>query len=278
MMPALNSNINFKMNLPANPIIFLPAFPLNFQMWTPQMDFLKVRNIGFIAVNYPGFGKSTALESTSTLKGITGMESYAEDIRELLKTLHIPKAIFVGLSMGGYVAFALYRKSPELFAGLVLANTRASADDEAGRLKRRQMIQNLTETKDPTPIFDHHLTKFFTLKTHQENIELVKFTRRMMEEATIPEIISAQQAMARRVDAFDLLPGMDFPVLLITGAQDELTTVADGKKMAERLRYSDLKIVNEAAHLSNLEKPELFNLYLSEYLERLNVFKAGLKK
>ena len=147
MMLAFNSNINFRMNVPANPIIFLPAFPLNFQMWIPQMDFLRIRNIGFVAVNYPGFGKSIALESTSILKGDKGMESYVADIRELLKMLHIAKAIFIGLSMGGYVALALYREFPELFTGLVLANTRASADDETGRLKRMQMIKELAKTK-----------------------------------------------------------------------------------------------------------------------------------
>ena len=99
-----------------------------------------------------------------------------------------------------------------------------------------------------------------------------------MKEATIPAINSAQQAMASRLDAFDLLPAMEFPVLLISGAQDELIPMADAKKMAEKLRHSDLKIIDEAAHLSNLEKPEQFNLYLTEYLKRLNAFTAGLKK
>jgi pimeloyl-ACP methyl ester carboxylesterase len=172
----------------------------------------------------------------------------------------------------------LFRKWPDIFVGLVLANTRASADDEASRLIRLNMIQNLTQTKDPRPIYEQHLTKFFTSKTRHQNRQLIEFTQRMMHECSISGIISAQQAMASRSDAFDLLSGMKFPVLLIAGSKDELTTIEDAKRMADNLPDSELKIIDDAAHLSNLEKPELFNLFLAEYLEKLKVTKSSWKK
>ena len=261
----IDSKINFDMHFPGIPIIFLHAFPLNHQMWQPQMEFLRAQNIGYIAPDLPGFGKSPLL------RAILNMEIYTEDLMLLIKQLHIKKAVFIGLSMGGYIAFSLFRKSPDIFAGLVLANTRAAADDEPGRLRRLSMIHNLSETKDPRPIYEQHLIKFFTSKTGEENRDLIEFTHRLMGESTLAGIVSAQQAMASRSDAFDLLPLMSFPVLLIAGSRDELTTVEDAKRMAENLPDSELKIIDEAAHLSNLEKPELFNSFLSEYLEKLNV-------
>jgi len=264
----LDSQINFAMHYPGIPIIFLHAFPLNQRMWQPQMEFLQARDIGYLAPDLPGFGKSPVL------KAIVNMDSYTEVLQSFFRQLRIKKAIFISLSMGGYIAFSLFRKSPDLFAGLVLANTRASADDEAGRLRRMDMIKKLNDTRDPKPIYDQHISKFVTPRTRSENMELMEFTRQLMRESTLPGIVAAQQAMASRVDAFDLLPGMNFPVLLIAGLKDELTTMEDAKKMAEYLPDPELKIIEEAAHLSNLEKPELFNYYLSEYLEKLNISKS----
>ena len=267
-MISLDSQLNFAIHFPGIPIIFLHAFPLNHQMWQPQMEFLQARDIGYLAPDLPGFGKSPVL------KVILNMDSYTEVLQSLFRQLRIKKAIFIGLSMGGYIAFSLFRKSPEMFAGLVLANTRASADDEAGRLKRMGLIRDLNDSRDPKPIYDQHISKFFTPRTRSENRELVEFTQRLMRESTQAGIVAAQQAMASRIDAFDLLPGMNFPVLLIAGLKDELTTVEDAKKMAKALPDPELKIIEEAAHLSNLERPELFNYYLSEYLEKLRISKS----
>lgn len=268
MILEYRSNIHDENKFSGIPIVFLHAFPLSLRMWEPQIQFLNDNHINYLALNYPGFGQSPIPEIS---KNYARMEFYAEKVRETLRELQLPKAIFVGLSMGGYVAFALYRQWPELFAGLVLANTRASADDEAGRLKRIRMIEDLKKTEDPSPIFDQHLGKFFTATTHRENQQLLKFTRRIMEESTTPGIILALEAMAARPAAFDLLPGMNFPVLLLAGASDELTTVADARMMLDILPNAKLEIIKDAAHLSNLEKPEIFNQHLRHYWQQMNI-------
>ncbi len=164
------------------------------------------------------------------------MGFYAEKVQEVIQAFHLPPAIFVGLSMGGYVAFALYRRWPEQFAGLVLSNTRASADDEAGRSRRIHLIEDLTKTRDCTSLFENHLLKFYTSRTQQENKQLIDHTRKIMEESTLSGIILALKAMANRSAAFDLLASMDFPVLVIAGAADELTTIEDARKMGEQLK------------------------------------------
>lgn len=268
MILQYRSNIHGDKKFSGIPIVFLHAFPMNLRMWEPQIEFLNNNHIKYVAINYPGFGQSPLPENS---KNSARMEFYAEKIRETLRKLRLSKAIFVGLSMGGYVAFALYRKWPELFAGLVLANTRASADDETGRLRRIQMIDDLKKTEDPAPIFDQHMIKFFTSTTQRENQQLLKFTRQIMEASTIPGIIFALEAMAGRAAAFDLLAGMNFPVLLLAGASDELTTVADARKMLSILPRAKLEIIEDAAHLSNLEKPEIFNQHLLRYWQQINI-------
>ncbi len=268
MILQYRSNIHDEKKFSGIPIVFLHAFPLSLRMWEPQIEFLNNNHIKYLAMNYPGFGLSPLPENR---KNIAKMEFYAEKVGETLRELRLPKAIFVGLSMGGYVAFALYRKWSELFAGLVLANTRASADDEAGRLRRIRMIEDLKKTGDPATIFDQHLLKFFTAITQRENQQLIKYTRKIMEESTIPGIIFALEAMAGRPAAFDLLADMNFPVLLLAGASDELTTVADARKMLDILPQAKLEIIEEAAHLSNLEKPEIFNQHLLHYWQQINI-------
>lgn len=268
MILEYRSNMHDEKKFSGIPIIFLHAFPLNLRMWEPQIGFLNDHHIKYLALNYPGFDQSPLPKNPKVRVDIN---FYAEKVNELLQELRFSKAIFVGLSMGGYVAFALYRRWPELFAGLVLANTRASADDEAGRLRRIRMIEDLKKTEDPHPIFEQHLLKFFTATTQSENQQLVDFTRDIMAESTIPGIILALQAMATRPAAFDLLACMTFPVLLLAGASDELTTIADARMMLNTIPQAKLEIIPYAAHLSNLERPEIFNQHLWHYWQQINI-------
>src|SRR6476660_284938 len=103
------------------PIVFLHAFPLNRTMWVPQEAVLSQR-FRTISVDLRGLGESDAPFWRYS------MEQYARDVKAVLTGLRIEKALFVGLSMGGYLEFALYRLYREVIGGLVLADTRAEAD------------------------------------------------------------------------------------------------------------------------------------------------------
>src|SRR5437764_8737895 len=102
------------------PVVFLHAFPLNRTMWDPQLGAL-VGECRCIAIDLRGFGDSKGAEPYT-------MDRYADDVAGVLDTLQIERAVIVGLSMGGYVAFAFWRRHRERVRGLVLADTRASAD------------------------------------------------------------------------------------------------------------------------------------------------------
>ena len=83
-----------------------------------------------------GFGGSTELDSLNALS----MGDYADDIIDLLEQLGVKRAVIGGCSMGGYAALALFQSRPDLFDGLVLANTRAGADSPEARANRRNML------------------------------------------------------------------------------------------------------------------------------------------
>ena len=116
------------------PIIFLHAFPLNRTMWAQQEEALSSQ-FRVITIDLRGHGESDAPLWRYTL------DQAADDVRGLLDYLSIPQAVFVGLSMGGYVLFAFYRKYAERVKGLVLADTRAQADTDEGKQARFEMAQ-----------------------------------------------------------------------------------------------------------------------------------------
>ncbi len=257
-------NIYIEMSYPATPVVFLHAFPVNHQMWQPQFDFLRQNGIGYITLDYPGFGKSTLTEKKMNIS------DYGDKVWGLLQQLRVRKAVIAGLSMGGYVAFALYRKHPELFAGLLLANTRATADTEEGRQNRYAIIDSLKKTLDLTPLIQSHLTRFLTDSTRENNPQLVAQVENLMDEGTAAGVIQALQAMAERPDSTGLLSQMDFPVSIIAGEKDTITSVEEAGAMAALCPAAILNIIPDAAHLSNMEKPQEFNNVLWQLLQQVH--------
>ena len=114
------------------PILFIHGFPHNRSLWAPQLQGLPL-HARCVAADIRGFGESS-------VKPPYSMDQYADDLIGLLDVLHIDKAVVAGLSMGGYVAFALWRRHAARVRGLVLANTRAGADSEEAREKRRNQM------------------------------------------------------------------------------------------------------------------------------------------
>ncbi len=251
------------LNRPA--VILLHAFPVNHHMWEPQMNFLTAQGIPYLTLDYPGFGDSSPFAEPPA------MADFAAVVVATIKETKIPRAVFIGLSMGGYVALAVYRQAPELFAGLVLADTRATADSPEGKQRRFQLMQQIEQTGDLQPLIESHVEKFFTIRSRKNKL-LVSRARRFMERATTIGVRHALHAMAHRPDSTELLSQMDFPVEVIVGEDDQLTTVDDAAAMVEQLPRGHLTIIPQAAHLTNMEQPQAFNAALASYFKRIGIF------
>ena len=243
------------------PVVFLHAFPQNRAMWAPQVSVLS-KTYRVITLDFRGFGDSDAPLWRYTL------EQFADDVKGLLDHLAIQQAVFVGLSMGGYTLFALYRTYADRVKGLVLADTRAQPDTEEGRAGRFAMAQTASR-KGAGAIAEIMLPKLLSPVALRTKPDLVQQVRATIERTQISGIAGALMAMAERPDSVPLLTTIACPTLVITGELDGPTPPADGQLMAEKIPGAHLAIIPQAGHLSNLEQPEAFNDALCSFLKTI---------
>ena len=242
------------------PLIFVHAFPLSSAMWDMQVQEFS-NNYRIIAVDLRGHGKSDAPLWNFTL------DNYAEDIHELLKHLGIKQATFIGLSMGGYTLFALYRKYPELVRALVLADTRAQADNVEAKAGRFAMAQ--TAYKDgPKAIAEMMIPKLLAPSTRENRDDIVDQVQTIILNNQSSGIIVDLIAMAERPNSTSLLSQITCPTLVIVGEDDVATPPSEAQYMVDRIPNAHLVKIRNAGHLSNIEQPITFNQALADFLER----------
>ena len=244
------------------PIVFLHAFPFNRTMWEYQVIALSER-FRTLAIDLRGHGESDAPFCRYSL------EQHASDVKELLAHLGIDKAVFVGLSMGGYLAFTLYRLYPELIIGLALADTRAEADTPVQLQWRFDLAQRTAATGAAAVIADM-LPKLLAPTRYSRNPELVERIRSMQAAAPVAGIIGDLMAMAERPDSTALLSHITVPTLVLVGQEDGLTTPADAERIAKGITGARLVVLKDAGHLSNMEQPRLFNEAVERFAARLS--------
>ena len=233
------------------PLVFLHAFPLNRTMWVDQEKALSTQ-FRVITIDLRGHGESDAPLWHYSL------DQAADDVCGLLDHLSIKQAVFVGLSMGGYILFAFYRKYAERVKGMVLADTRAQADTEDGKQARFEMAQTAYK-QGPSAIADIMIPKLLSPGTIQTRPELVQRVRGMIEGNQVSGIAGDLMAMAQRPDSVPFLQQIHCPTQIIVGELDVPTPPADARLMSEKIPNARLAVIPGAGHLSNLEQPELFN-------------------
>jgi len=196
------------------------------------------------------------------------MNRLAQDVSLLLDHLGITRATIGGLSMGGYVALAFYKQFPSRVRALILADTRAQADTEEAKQTRAQHAEKAL-TEGMAGIADIMLPKLLTPETVSKRPEVVKRVRDMMLKTKPEGAAGALRGMAEREDQTDLLPKISIPVLILAGAEDAITPVADSEKMHRAIAGSRLVVLENAGHVSNLERTEQFNQALLDFQKEL---------
>jgi pimeloyl-ACP methyl ester carboxylesterase len=237
------------------PLLLIHAFPLNSAMWVRQIAGLAPR-CRVIAPDLRGFGE------TARGSGAASLDQHADDLAGLLDHLSIARALVAGLSMGGYVSFALWRRHRARIAGLVLADTRAGADSDEGRQAREQSAR-LAEQQGPAAIADQMLPKLLAASAPTPLRDEV---RQVIEANDRAGIAAAQRAMAARPDSTPLLAQIDVPTLVLVGAEDALIPPSEAQALHAGIAGSRLVEIPGAGHLSNLENPEVFNAAVEEFL------------
>ena len=244
------------------PVIFVHAFPLTSEMWRPQLDAVP-DGWRFIAPDLRGFGGTRALDPPPAADPCpSGMDAYAADLGDFMDCLELDDAVMVGLSMGGYVAFAMYRQAPARFNGLVLADTRPQADTPAGRDGRARLREALA--RDGTKaLADQMLPKLLAAPADPA---LADWVRRTIERADPAGVDAAIVALMDRPDSTADLPRIACATQILVGELDEITPPADAEAMAIAIPRSTKIVIPGAGHLSNLERSDQFTRALCDFL------------
>jgi 3-oxoadipate enol-lactonase len=239
-------------------LLLIHAFPVDAGMWEPQLAALGTR-LPIAAPHLPGFGGTEGPE-------VLTMSAAAAHCVTALDDAGIDRAIVCGLSMGGYVAFELWRVARPRVAALVLANTRAEPDAPEGAAGRRALAERLGSegngflVEQPPPLL--------SADAPPERWERVKA---MIAAQPAAGIAAAALGMAERPDSAPDLPGIDVPTLVITGSGDTLIPPDVTAGIADGVPDAELLTIEEAGHLSNLEAPEAFSKALGEMADRVGV-------
>lgn len=242
-------------------LVLAHAFPLGAQMWEPQFKgaFWGWR---ILAPDLRGFGGSTDDRGDGVDPSI---DDYADDVASLVREVAGAPVVLGGLSMGGYAAFAVMRRTPTLVRGLILADTRAGADSLEGRAARKAML-TLLEREGPQGVARDMMPKLLGATTREQNPDAEETVRRLIKRQSPNGIRDAIVRMMERPDSTPLLPAITIPALVIVGEEDTLTPPAESEAIAAALPNASLVRIAGAGHLSNVERSQAFEASVEDFL------------
>ena len=266
-LPARGTTIAYDEVGSGLPVVLLHAFPLDREMWRPQLDALADLARVF-AIDLPGFGASTSGETFA-------VDNAADVVADFLDAVGVKgRAVVGGLSMGGYVALAFARRHPEKLGGLILADTKAEPDDDTARAGREKSIA-LTREKGVAGLLDQMLPKMLCDDTRETKPDVLEVVRTMAGRQTVPGVTAALAALRDRPDATPALGNVSANTLILVGEHDTITPPLAAASLAANIWGSKVVTVLGAAHLSNLENPEAFNASVREFLANVHQTKVN---
>jgi 3-oxoadipate enol-lactonase len=241
-----------------NPVIFIHGFPFNKNMWNSQIDALLYHHC--IAYDIRGFGNSTAGSDEFSI------DLFADDLDDIMNLLETESAVICGLSMGGYIALRAAVKYPHRIKGLILWDTQCIADTPEGREKRYKVIEQI-EASGLNAYAEASVKNLFCEKSFADNNPNIDVIKHMILNSSPSSVIATLKALANRSETCSYLSDINVPTLILCGREDKITPPAQAEVLHSGMKGSSLKIIEDAAHVSNLEQPALFNEAIGEFLK-----------
>lgn len=255
--------VNISGNEKSKPIVFIHGFPYDSTMWKDTTKALK-NEFKCITYDVRGLGKSKIGD------GIYTMESYVDDLYNLIKKLKLKKPVICGLSMGGYMALRFAEKYKEDYSALILMDTKADGDDNTNKLKRAGIIEKINNGKS-NKFVEEFVTNCFSVDAPKDYPKLLKATIKQSKKNSPKGIKGATIALLSRTDTNDFLKEISVPTLLICGAFDKLTPPKVMREMGEKIPNSEIAIVPRSGHMTPIENPAAVNDLILGFLRRLSV-------
>ena len=236
--------------------VFVHGFPLDRRMWIGQLAGLaKIRRC--IAIDLRGNGLSKIGDADPSFS----MDLLADDVVRTLDELGADQADFVGLSMGGYVLFALWRRHPARVRSLVLCDTKSEADSDeakAGREKTAAMVRE----QGMDALWEGLGAKLLASNPSEQHVTRLK----EMFLAQDPAVIAADAlAMRDRPDSTPDLAGITVPALWVHGEEDQLMPIDGARATAEMIPGARFAAIPRGGHMAPMENPDATNEALLEF-------------
>lgn len=244
-------------------VVLLHAFPLDARMWAYQVQVLTEAGWNVLVPDLPGFGAAPLLAGEPNLDAVAGA------LLEVLDERGIDRAVIGGISLGGYVAMALLRKRPEIFAAVICCDTKATADGDIARENRLKLAKAVTDSPaECGPILRAALlTGLLGQTTHEQRPAVVEQVSNWLDDADPLSVAWYQRAMAARPDSLAALGALQVPALVLWGEQDTLSPQPDQDAMLQVLRRGQEVRIAGAGHLSIVEQPAESSRAIADFIE-----------
>ena len=227
-------------------VLLLHAFPLDERMWEGQRAALEAAGHRLVAPRLPGPEPEL------------GFDVWAQRVLGLVDGAFVP----VGCSMGGYLAFELWRQARERIPALALVDTRATPDTPEQREARNDAIRLLGEAGREA-FWDDLAPRLFSAAA---DFAVVARAREIALEQPLTGLVAAQETIRDRIDSRPTLATIDVPVLVAVGEEDGMTPPSDADAMAAAIAGARLVRVAGAGHLAPLERPDEVTETLVDFL------------
>jgi 3-oxoadipate enol-lactonase len=243
------------------PVVLLHPFPANHKVWLPAAELLAGR-YRLILPDLRGHGQSGPSDGPAT------MQKHAEDLIRLCDVCGVARAVFAGVSIGGYILFEFWRRHRDRIAALILCDTRAGADSEEARSSRLKSAEEV-EKYGPVGFIDSMIPKLLGDSTRTTRPDLVECAHKMMLEMSVAGIAAVQRGMAARPDSVADLKTINVPALVLVGAEDMLTPLTEAELMQRQIAGSRISVIPRAGHYAVYEQHEFAGRAIRGFLDGL---------
>ena len=251
----VNCELSGRENAPV--VVLSHSLACSMVMWRPQLDLLE-RDFQVLRFDTRGHGGSDAPAGSYTL------EQLVDDTIGILDELDFDRVYWVGLSMGGMIGQGLALDHPDRIERLVLADTAAIIPDEAQPVWQERL--DAVQSGGMPTVAESTLERWFTPRYLEQNPSEVDQIRQQILATPVAGYVGCSEAI-RRLNYLNRLSAIQTPTLIMVGADDLGTPVAASEAMHAQIKGSQLVVIPDAAHLSNIEQAQFFNDHLIAFLK-----------
>lgn len=258
------ARIHYEIRGTGSPMVLIHGYPLNLGLFRDNVAVLANAGYAVVTASLRGFGES------ETPSDEIRIDTYSDDMLAVMDQLQIDKAIVLGMSMGGWTLFDMYKKAPERFSALIFNDTAATPPTVAEEAFWRGLADQARQ-EGPASLVPVLMKDMLTGRTRLENRELVDYLSGLMEEASVDGAAGGAMALATRPDLTSVMQSIDVPALLLFGIEDTLTPVGIAREMEKSISNAELFTIDGASHASIIESAGVANQAILDWIDRVDI-------